>query len=49
MFFTIGTVESFNICVLVRLSWLNILDEHPVSFSSGNKVTAQELGAVVGS
>jgi len=45
--FTVRTIESFDIGILIRLARLNVLDRNPGLLSPGHKVTAKELGAVI--
>ena len=48
-FVPVRLVEPFDVRILVRLSGLNILNRHPVFFSPSDELTAEKLGAVVGS
>ena len=33
---SIGSVEAFNVCILIRLSWLDIIDHHAQSSADAN-------------
>lgn len=43
----VGAVEPFNIGVLVRFSWLNIVNHHAGGLGPSNEITTQELRTIV--
>jgi hypothetical protein len=46
-FFTIRPVGTFDICILIRLSGLDILDEYPGRFSPGHKFSSEKLRPII--
>lgn len=48
-FFSIGAIEPLNIGILVRLSWLNVMDHHASSLGPCYKLAVEKLRPVVGS
>jgi len=47
-FISIGSVESFDISVLVWFSGLNVVNHHAGRLGPGDKVAAEKLWAVIG-
>jgi len=44
----VGAIKSFNECVLVRLSRLDVVDEYSMVITPGREVAAEKFWAVVG-
>lgn len=46
-FISISFVETLDICILIRLSRLNVLNRHPMFFSPRDELTTEELRPVI--
>ena len=47
-FISIGSIETFDISVLVWFSWLNVVNHHAGSLGPCDKVAAEKLWPVIG-